>query len=189
MPPPPPSLSRSLSARSSVAAPLAAPFAALLGVDAALEAVAGHRVHAERGEQLAEDVVRRQVAVLELLPLRTDLVVHELADRVADHLRSSDHSYMARIVRGTGVPPERHSERDDAGGRDTNGATSGDRGWGADGCVGPGRVQRRFGRRLGRLGLGRFGLRERRPGGRAGRHGPRRWSTSPLRVRRSEHRK
>ena len=38
-----------------------------LGVDALLEAVARHLVHAEGREELAEDVVRRRVAVLELL--------------------------------------------------------------------------------------------------------------------------
>ena len=39
----------------------------LLALDAHLEVLAGHRVEPERGEQLAEDVVRRKVAVLELL--------------------------------------------------------------------------------------------------------------------------
>ena len=58
----------------------------LLGVDAALEGVARHRVHAERGVQLAQEVVRRQVAVLELLAVRADLVVDELPHGVADHL-------------------------------------------------------------------------------------------------------
>ena len=42
---------------------------ALLALDARLEALARHRVHAEGGEQLPQDVVGRQVAVLELLPL------------------------------------------------------------------------------------------------------------------------
>jgi hypothetical protein len=49
------------------------------------EAVAGHGVHAEGAEQLAEDVVGREVAVLELLPARRDLGEDELAHRVADH--------------------------------------------------------------------------------------------------------
>ena len=59
---------------------------ALLGRDPAVEAVGGHRVHAEGLVQLAEQVVRRQVAVLELLAVRADLVVDELAHGVAHHL-------------------------------------------------------------------------------------------------------
>ena len=44
-------------------------------------------VHAERRVELAQQVVRRQVAVLELLAVRADLVVDELPHRVADHLQ------------------------------------------------------------------------------------------------------
>ena len=66
-------------------APLAL-LARLLGLDAPLEALARHRVHAERGEELAQDVVRRQIAVLELVALRDDLGLDELADGVPDHL-------------------------------------------------------------------------------------------------------
>ena len=57
------------------------------GFDPALEGIARHRVHAERGVQLAEEVVRREVAVLELLSMRADLVVDELPYGVADHLQ------------------------------------------------------------------------------------------------------
>ena len=51
-----------------------------------LEPLAGHRVHPEGGEQLAQDVVRRQIAVLELVDVRADLVVDEALHRIADHL-------------------------------------------------------------------------------------------------------
>ncbi len=82
MPPPPPRVlgrARSRLVRS-------ARRSRFFGVDPALERVARHRVHAERGVQLPQEVVRRQVAVLELLPVRTDLVVDELPHGVADHL-------------------------------------------------------------------------------------------------------
>ena len=69
------------SRRGSAARGLRGSFA----LDLALEAVAGHVVHAERGEQLAQDVVRRHVAVLEFLDVRADLVVDEPPDRVDDH--------------------------------------------------------------------------------------------------------
>src|SRR5262249_45023559 len=57
----------------------------LLG-DLALEARLRHLVHAERLEQLAQDVVGREVAVLELLDVRDHLRVDELADHVPHHL-------------------------------------------------------------------------------------------------------
>ena len=69
-----------------------------------LEAVARHGVHAERGEHLAQDVVRRQVAVLELLHVRADLLVDEPLHRVADHLvlvAPLEHR-MPRFLRPTG---------------------------------------------------------------------------------------
>ena len=70
---------------SSAAPRPARPLDRLLDLDALLEAARGHGVHAEGREQLAEDVVGRRVAVLELLDVRLDLLLHELADGVADH--------------------------------------------------------------------------------------------------------
>ncbi len=68
-------------------APLGAssPAARLLPLDLLLEALASHRVHAEGREELAQDVVGREVAELELVTLRRDLGLDELADRVPDH--------------------------------------------------------------------------------------------------------
>ena len=81
--PPPFPRSRSL--------PLAAPELSLASCagffrgDPLVEAVGGHLVHAERLVQLAQQVVRREVAVLELLAVRADLGVDERADRVPHH--------------------------------------------------------------------------------------------------------
>src|SRR5207237_10419491 len=60
--------------------------ASLLGLDAALEALARHRVHAERREELAQEVVGRKVAVLQFVTLGDDFRRHELADGITDHL-------------------------------------------------------------------------------------------------------
>ena len=57
----------------------------LLRRDALVEAVGGHLVHAERLVELAQEVVRRHVAVLELLAVRADLGVDERAHRVTHH--------------------------------------------------------------------------------------------------------
>ena len=75
-PPPPLALARSRVARRVFSASMRR-----------LKRVARHLVHAERLVQLAQQVVRRQVAVLELLAVRADLVVDELPHRVADHLQ------------------------------------------------------------------------------------------------------
>ena len=48
-----------------------------------LERLLGHRVDAEGGEQFADDRVRRHVAALEIVEVRADLTVDEVADRVA----------------------------------------------------------------------------------------------------------
>ena len=58
----------------------------LLALDALLEALALHGVHAEGREQLAQQVVGRHVAELELLAVGPDLTVDEVADRLANHL-------------------------------------------------------------------------------------------------------
>jgi len=52
----------------------------------ALERRPGHVAHPEGRVQLADDVVRRGVAELELLAPRADLLLHEVPHRVADHL-------------------------------------------------------------------------------------------------------
>jgi predicted RNA-binding protein len=65
-----------------------------LAGELALEAVPGHGVHAEGGEQLAEDVVRRQVAVLQLTVVRHDLLGDEVAHGRLHHallVRPLDH--------------------------------------------------------------------------------------------------
>ena len=56
-----------------------------LELDLALEAVPGHLVHAEGREQLAQDVVGRRVAVLELVEVGLDLRLDEPAHGVAQH--------------------------------------------------------------------------------------------------------
>ena len=75
----------------------------------------GHRVDAERLPELAQDVVRRQVAELELLAVRADLGVDELPDRRLDRpgrtrstrtsaqLHSAVRSAMSSIVHGPSV--------------------------------------------------------------------------------------
>src|SRR5262249_23610679 len=57
----------------------------LLARDLAREALARHLVHAEGAHELAQDVVRRQVAVLEGLPVWLDLLVNDPPYHVADH--------------------------------------------------------------------------------------------------------
>src|SRR5262249_27320360 len=56
-----------------------------LAFDALLELLSGERVEPEGAEHLAEDVVRGNIAELELLAMGADLVVDELAHRVAHH--------------------------------------------------------------------------------------------------------
>ena len=73
-PPPPPPRARSLRRRR-----------VLLGVDAPVEAVGGHLVHAEGLVELPQQVVGREIAVLELLAVRADLGVDERAHRVTNH--------------------------------------------------------------------------------------------------------
>jgi hypothetical protein len=51
-----------------------------------VEGIGGHCVHTERLVQPAQEVIRRQVAVFQLLAVRPDLVVDELAHGVAHHL-------------------------------------------------------------------------------------------------------
>ena len=73
----------------------------LLARDLLLEARARHLVDAEGREQLAQDVVGRQVAVLELLEVRLDLRFDEAPHRVADHLvllAPLDHGYSSRFA-------------------------------------------------------------------------------------------
>src|SRR4051794_38755533 len=50
------------------------------------EVVTGHLVDAERGEQLAEHTVGREVTVFELVVEGNDLLVDDGSDRVAQHL-------------------------------------------------------------------------------------------------------
>ena len=72
MAPPPPEAAAVVAARcgaSSVAA-FSASAASALALDALLEPLAGHGVQAERLEHLAEHVIRRGVAELELLDVR-----------------------------------------------------------------------------------------------------------------------
>ena len=73
--------------------------AGLVGRDAAVEAVGRHRIHPERLVHPAEEVVRREVAVLELLAVRTNLVVDELAHCIAHHLELFGPFEHGRIVR------------------------------------------------------------------------------------------
>jgi hypothetical protein len=54
--------------------------------DPTLERVPRHRADAERRVQLAQQVVRRHVAVLEVVAVRPDLLVDEVAHRAPDHL-------------------------------------------------------------------------------------------------------
>jgi hypothetical protein len=59
---------------------------ARFGLDPPVERVGGHRVHAEGLVELAQQVVRREVAVLQLFAVGPDLVVDELAHGLPDHL-------------------------------------------------------------------------------------------------------
>jgi len=58
----------------------------LLAGDLAREPVPRHRVHPEGREQLADDVVRRQVAVLELAVVGHELLLDEVPHRRPNHL-------------------------------------------------------------------------------------------------------
>ena len=58
----------------------------LLGLDPVGETAARHLVHAEGGVELAEQVVGREVAVLEILLDGEELLVDEVAHRRAQHL-------------------------------------------------------------------------------------------------------
>ena len=78
-----------------------------LAFDATLELLARHDVHAERGEQLAQDVVGRQITVLELVALGHDLRLDELADGIADHLMlfgPFEHGATVRAPNAMGRP-------------------------------------------------------------------------------------
>ena len=59
---------------------------AVLALELCTEARARKLVEPERAEHLAQDLVRRHVAVLERLDLRRDLRFDEAAQRIADHL-------------------------------------------------------------------------------------------------------
>ena len=75
---------------------------------------ARHLVHAEGLEELAQDVVGRRVAVLELLDLRLDLGLHELPHHVADHLLGLgpiDHGDSPIRAGRDGLAPARSSPR------------------------------------------------------------------------------
>src|SRR5213592_1488428 len=70
----------------------------LLALDLLLEADAGHLVEAEGLHHLAQDVVGRQVAMLELHEVRLHLRLDEAADHIADELMllaPLDHAYSA----------------------------------------------------------------------------------------------
>ncbi len=106
--PPPRDSSRSARAALAPAVPAAAASSAAIRLS---KPSARERVHPERRVQLAQQVVGREVAVLELLAVRSDLVVDELAHGVAHHLELFGPFEHGRIVRDVvGRPPERAGE-------------------------------------------------------------------------------
>ena len=94
--------------------------ARLCALDPRAKRRARHVGHAERLEHLAQHLVRRHVAVLELLEVRLDLGLDEAADRVADgevHLVPLDHGADATMLLLNDVrrlctpPPPRGGDR------------------------------------------------------------------------------
>ena len=91
----------------------AALFARFLAFDLLAETSPRHLVDAERSEHLAQDVVRRHVAVLEVLDVGFDLRLDELPHGVLDHcllfvpldhLRAPPESRNDRAVSARGKP-------------------------------------------------------------------------------------